>query len=228
MKKIIYFFSVLIMFAGTANAQIFTPSIDLTLRGNYSFLLSDSLWKRDFKSFPGVQLDAVVNLTSSWGIAGTFGADFITAKERSVPGETFTQEASSQLSGYIGPRYYINLPGNQLVKIYIDAAAGLYSFKGGNAKLTETTNPPAVTTATYHSVSQFGFNAGAGLNVSLGPKMFANFMVKYHNIPKKTDALYLNQVTFPNGTVVTNTGTETIPSRSYIQLGVGIGFNFGM
>jgi opacity protein-like surface antigen len=233
-KKTIFTFLLVMIFCGAAQAQIFKPSVNVIVRGNYSLWLSDSTWKNEYKEFPGVQLEAVVNLTSMWGISGTFAADFISAKDRTltIPGATFTQESSSQIAGYLGPRYYINLPGNKMVKIYIDAAAGLYSFKPGTFKMTETTNPPRITTISFNSVSQFGFNAGAGVNIGLGPSMFANLMVKYHNVLKKTDVVFREKITVEQqGTTTTttiNSTPEDIPARSYFQFGIGLGFTFGM
>jgi opacity protein-like surface antigen len=234
MKKTLYTLLLLVIFAGTANAQIFKPSVNVIVRGTYSLWLSDSTWKDAYKEFPGVQLEAAVNLSSMWGITGTFSGDFIPAKEGTVtiPGATFTQESSPQLAGYVGPRYYINIPGNNMIKIYIDAAAGLYSFKPGTIKITETTNPPRVTTISFNSVSQFGFNAGAGLNVSLGPSMFANFMIKYHNVLKKTGVVFREKITVTQGSTTISETTslppEDISARSYFQFGIGLGFSFGM
>lgn len=234
MKKAFCIFLFLILFAGIANAQIFKPSIDLTVRGNYSFWLSDSGWKNAFKSFPGFQVEAAVNLNSNWGIAGIFTGDFIPFKDGYVviPGSTVTRTSTNQFAGYIGPRYYINIPGNNIFKIYIDAAAGLYSFTPGTFKITDSSIPPKVTEISFNSLSQFGLNAGAGLNFSLGPSMFANVMIKYHNILKKTGAVFTQTTKITQGGSTTtesiNLPAETVHTRSYLQFGIGLGYTFGM
>jgi hypothetical protein len=234
MKKIIYTFLLLSSFAGTLNAQTFKPSVNVIARGNYSFWLSDSGWKNAFESFPGFQIEAAVNLNSNWGIYGTFSGDFIPFKEGRVviPGSTVTRTSTNQFAGYVGPRYYINIPGNNLLRVYVDAGAGLYSFKPGTFTITEPLNPPKVTTIGFNSLSQFGLNAGAGLNINLGPIMFANVMVKYHNILKKTGVVFTQTTTVMQGSSTTtesvNLPSETVHGRSYFQIGAGIGFTFGM
>lgn len=234
MKKAFYVFLFLILFTGTASAQIFKPSIDLTLRGNYSFWLSDSGWKNAFESFPGFQVEAAVNLAANWGVYGTFTGDFIPFNDKyvSIPGSTVTRTSTNQFAGYLGPKYYINIPGNNMLKFYIDAGAGLYSFKPGTFTITDPANPPKVTTISFNSLSQFGLNAGAGLNLSLGSSMFANLMVKYHNILKKTGAVFTQTTSITqNGSTTSesvNLPAETVKARSYFQIGIGLGFNFGM
>lgn len=235
MKKIIYTLLLLIIFAGTANAQKIKPSINAIFRGNYSLWLSDSSWKDVYKSFPGFQAEIAFNVNSTWGIVGTFAADFIPEKEGTISGsgETFTRQSSSQIAGYLGPRYYINLPQNKKMRIYIDAAGGIYSFKPGTYKLTDNnTTPPTVSTLSFSSYSQFGFNAGAGVNVNLGPTVFANFMVKYHNVLKKSGVVFREKLTITQGSTTVsetvNSTPEDIPGRSFFQFGVGLGFSFGM
>jgi hypothetical protein len=235
MKKTIYTLLLLIIFAGTANAQVIKPSVNVIMRGNYAFWLSDTNWSDAYKSFPGFQAEVAFNINSNWGIVGTFAADFISSKEGTItfPGYTFTEQSSSQIAGYVGPRYYINLPQNKMVRIYVDAAAGLYSFKPGTLKATDNTaTPPIIASISFSSVSQFGFNAGAGLNVNLGPTMFANFMVKYHNVLKKTGVVFREKLTVTQGTntisETVNSTPEDISGRSFFQFGIGLGFSFGM
>lgn len=234
MKKITYIFLLLILFAGSADAQMFKPSVDVIARGNYSFWLSDSGWKNAFESFPGFQVEAAVNLNSNWGVYGTFTGDFIPFKDGRVviPGSTVTRTSTNQFAGYIGPRYYINIPGNNMLRVYIDAGAGLYSFTPGTFTITEPVNPPKVTKIGFSSLSQFGLNAGAGLNINLGPLMFANIMVKYHNILKKTGVVFTQTTTITQGsstiTESKNLPAETVHGRSYFQFGIGLGFSFGM
>lgn len=234
MKKTIYIFILLILFSGTADAQIFKPSIDVTLRGNYSFWLSDSGWKNAFEEFPGFQVEAAVNLNSNWGIYGIFSGDFIPFNEGRVviPGSTVTRTSTNQFAGYIGPRYYFNFSGKNLIRVYVDAGAGLYSFKPGTFTITEPINPPKVTTISFNSLSQFGFNSGAGVNINLGPAMFANIIVKYHNILEKTGAVFTQTTTITQGSSTIsesiNLPPETVKARSYFQFGIGLGFSFGM
>ncbi|HEX2787249.1 MAG TPA: outer membrane beta-barrel protein [Ignavibacteria bacterium] len=234
MKKTFYIFLFFIFFTEAINAQTFKPSVNVIARGNYSFWLSDSGWKNAFKSFPGFQVEAVVNLNSNWGIAGTFASDFIPFEDGYVviPGSTVTRTSTNQFSGYIGPRYYINIPGNKMLRIYIDAAAGLYSFTPGTFKITDSSNPPKVTEISFSSLSQFGLNAGAGLNINLGTALFGNIMVRYHNILKKTGAVFNQTTKITQGSSTTsesvNLPAETVHGRSYFQIGVGIGYSFGL
>lgn len=235
MKKTLYTLLFLVIFTGTVNAQSIKPSINAIMRGSYSLWLSDTNWSEPYNAFPGFQAELVFNINSTWGIAGTFSADFISSSEGTItfPGFTLTEQNSSQIAGYIGPRYYINLPQNNKLRIYLDAAAGIYSFKPGTLKATDnSTSPSTVATVSFSSFSQFGFNAGAGLNLSLGPKMFANFMVKYHNVLKKTGVVFREKLTITQGnstiSETVNSTPEDISARSFFQFGIGLGFSFGM
>lgn len=238
MKKLLFTLLMLIMFTGLAQSQSFKPNMNLILRGDYNVWLSDSNWKQTYKGFPGIQLDLVYNINSEWGIVGTFGSDFLTPKTKrdtiTGGGDTlkFTWENSPQLSGYIGPRYYINLPNNKNLRIYLDAALGLYTYKPGTLKGTANTNPVTTSTTTFNSVSQFGFNIGAGINININQNIFVNLMVKYHNVLKKSGVVFKERTTIKQGnTTITDTATfppEDITGRSYVQFGAGLGFTFGL
>jgi opacity protein-like surface antigen len=213
MKKLLFTFLLLIIFAGSIQAQRSRTSFDLILRGNYGVWLGDSTWKEEFKGFPGVQLDAVVNFNREWSAFLGIGMDFLSHKDDTTGliGATFTHSSSSQISIYAGPRYHINIPSNPNLKFYIDAAAGMYFFKHGDTRIQMSTNPPVDTTITYNSISQFGFNGGAGMNVFVSPQVLINVGLRYHNIPKKEDAEIQPGV------------TGTLNERSYFQFGAGIG-----
>jgi opacity protein-like surface antigen len=238
MKKLLFTLLLLIMFTGLAQSQSFKPNMNLIIRGDYNVWLSDSNWKQTYKGFPGIQLDVVYNINSEWGIVGTFGADFLAPKDKrdtiAFGGDTtkFTWESSPQISGYIGPRYYINLPNNKNLRIYLDAALGLYMYKPGTLKSTSNTNPVTTSSTTFNSVSQFGFNFGVGTNINLSPSVFVNLMVKYHNVLKKSGVVFKEKTTVTQGNVTISETTtfppENITGRSYVQFGAGIGFTFGL
>jgi opacity protein-like surface antigen len=213
MKKLLFTFLLLIIFAGSIQAQRYRTSFDLILRGNYSVWLSDSLWKDNYSGFPGVQLDAVVNFSPMWSAFAGFGVDFIAPKEKTITtiGATFEEENSTQITVYAGPRFNINIPDNRNLKFYIDVAGGLYSLNPGDVKRTLTTNPPSDTTFSFNSASQFGFNAGAGMNVFVSPQVLINVGLRYHNVPKKEDHEFSPGV------------KGTLNERSYFQFGAGIG-----
>lgn len=246
MKKFIYIFAAIFIFNAAAQAQPFIPGLNLIFRGGLSIPLSGGTYtsknttpifeggefKDYFKSFPGIQGEAVVNLSPSFGLFGTFSADFLTPKEARtrLPGATYVQSNATQLAGYIGPRVYINFPGNKLLKVYADAGFGFYSFKYGDEQITFATNPISQANFSYSSAAQTGFNVGAGLNFTAGPTSFVNVSVKYHNIMKKTDVSFVESYSLTSGTTTTTgTANETydIADRSYIQLAVGVGFSLG-
>jgi len=244
LKKLIYTFIFLFVISGIAQSQPFVPSVGLVLRGGISLPLSGGTYtsknttpiyeggqfKDYFRSIPGVQIEGNIDLSPSFGFFGTFGADFLTPKDarENLIGATYKQSNAVQLSGYIGPRLYINIPGNKLMKLYADAAFGFYSLKYGDEQITFATNPISQVNFSYSSASQIGFNAGIGLNLTTGPSNFVNLSVKYHNIIKKDDVNFVETYSFIQGSnTVNGTANDTydIAERSYLQLSVGIGFS---
>jgi opacity protein-like surface antigen len=191
-------------------------------------------FKDYFGAFPGAQLEVAANISSSFGVFGSFNADFMTPKDARVNalGATYTQSNATQLSGYIGPRYYFTLmPGPSPLVMYTDAALGMYSLKYGEEKITYATNPSSSDKFTYASASQLGFNIGAGINIIASPTSFITVGIRYHNIMKKDNVTFGETYTHTEGTITTQTRENTtynIAERGYLQISAGIGFKFGL
>jgi len=218
--------SALFLYANISNAQILVkPSLQVAVKGTYSSMLSHYEITDEVNAIPGVQFELIYDINSQWGIYGNLGADFISVKNSTVTQGTTTYEQSSstQISGYVGPRHYFNLPISP-TKIYVDAGVGIYSVKLGNQiATTSTTNPPTSITASYTSVSQWGTNLGAGVNLAAGSNVSIGLGIKYHFIFKKNDVEVTR--TLSTGTSVTGTGNAL--EHSYIQFGAGLGYRFG-
>jgi hypothetical protein len=234
LKKIIYPFILLLVFAGLSHAQTnrvnaFKPSFQVMVKGAYSVPLSHyDDFQESYKGFPGVQAELIYDFNPCWGVYGNFSADFLSYKDTlasaTFPGGTYSRKASTQLVGYVGPRYYINLRSAPLWKILIDAGVGVYSLTNGDETLTNTTTGASAST-TYNSNTQWGINLGTGANVVVGSRVVINFGAKYHFVFKKTDATLTSTTTFSNGTPTsTFTYTGDLPERSYLQFSLGIGF----
>jgi outer membrane protein W len=227
LKKIICSIAVLILFANISYGQIpVKPSLQVAVKGAYSSMLSHYEISEEVSGFPGVQLELTVDLNSQWGIYGNFGADFISLKNSTRVDGTTTYElkTSTQLSGYMGPRYYVNIPMSP-TKVYFDAGLGIYSTKLGDLTgTTSTTNPPTTITASFSSVSQWGTNLGAGVNLAAGSNVNISLGAKYHFIFKSDDT----QVTRTISTGTSSTLTVDAPEHSYIQFAAGIGYRFGL
>lgn len=234
MKKLIYTFVLLLVFTGLSQAQTnrvnaFKPSFQVMVKGAYSVPLSHyDNFQESYSGFPGVQAELIYDFNPCWGVYGNFSADFLSYKDTiasgTFPGGSYSRKASTQLTGYIGPRYYINLRSAPLWKILIDGGVGVYSLTDGESTLTNTTTGASATTS-YTSNSQWGVNLGTGANVVVGSRVVINFGAKYHFVFKKTDATYTTTTTFNNGTPAsTFTGTTDLPERSYLQFSLGIGF----
>jgi len=218
---------------GLSNAQImpFKPSLQVLVKGSYSTPLSHQDFKDFTSGFPGVQLELAYDINSCWGIYGNFSADFVTAKDAATPPQGVTnykRAASTQLSGYVGPRYYFNLPSSPLWKIYADAGIGLYSLKPGDETATSVTLPTVNYTATTSSFSQMGANLGAGANVVVGSRMVLTFGAKYHFLFKKTGATVTSTLSDGTTTQTSEDPNFTVAERSYLQFAAGIGFRLGM
>ncbi len=236
MKRILLIAALLFFVTAFTQAQTtkivkspFTPSFQVMVKGAYSIPLSHyDDFQESYKGFPGVQAELIYDFHPCWGVYGNFSADFLSYKDTigsgTFPGGSYSRSSSTQLSGYIGPRYYINLRSAPLWKILIDAGVGMYSLKAGESTLTNTTTGVSAVT-TNDSYSQLGVNLGAGANVVVSRRMVINFGAKYHFIFKKTDATVTSTTTFSNGLPTsTFTGTADLSERSYIQFSLGIGF----
>lgn len=250
MKKFISVFIIILTLTGIANAQRvlpFKPSLNIIIKGSVSMPLSGGTYtsvntvpiyeggkfKDYFGAFPGAELEVAANFTPSFGVFGNFSADFMSPKDArtGLPGATYTQANATQLSGYIGPRFYFNLPSPSQMIFYTDAALGMYSLKYGEEKIAYATAPPSSDGFTYSSASQLGFNIGAGLNINANARTFVNIGIRYHNVMKKTGVTFAETYTHTDGTgtvsAVTNT-TYDIAERGYIQFAAGVGFRFGL
>lgn len=203
------------------------PSIEIILKGAYGTPLSDDAFKNHFSSFPGGQLEVVVNVTPNFGVYGNFSADFLSPKDQSLIGATYKEDNTYMISGSVGPRYYFNLPGSILYRFFADAGLGIYATRPGDQTLTLATNPPNVTTTIHNAYTQMGFNVGAGLNIGLGPIGMANVTLKYHNLLSKSGVTVVNTKTSTtNGTTA---GTpQDLPASSYFSVAVGFGFKIGI
>jgi len=231
--------------AGVSHAQKllpFSPSVQIMLKGGYSTPLSGGTYTNGidnggtfqdyFKAFPGGELEAVINFTSSFGVYGNVSYDILTPKGRkgSLPGESFVEERAHQFSGYVGPRYYFDIPLLP-ISIYTDAGIGLYSLKYGDFNVTHITNPPSSDKYSYSSVSQLGLSAGAGVNITTSPLSFINFSIKYHNLMAKSGVTFVETHTQTINGVATSTQTSSVydvDSRGYVQFSLGFGFKLGM
>ena len=230
MKKIIYVFLFLFIASGITEAQTskivktpFTPSFQVLIKGAYSIPLSHQDFKDFTSGFPGAQLELAYDFNPCWGVYGNFSLDFIGAKDSIPTSGTYSRSVSTQLSGYVGPRYYINLRSAPLWKIYVDAGIGIYSLKPGDETQTLTSTPGVTYTTTTTSLSQMGTNLGAGANVVVGSRMILTFGAKYHFLFKKTDSDVTYTVS--NGTTsLPLTGKADVAERSYLQFNLGIGF----
>ncbi len=226
MKKLIFIIPIILLLTNITYAQLpVKPSLQIGLKGAYSLPLSHQEYKDYTSGYPGVQLEAVYDINSQWGIYGNFSADFITAKNSSQTSGTITGEqyTSTRLIGFVGPRYYV--PATPMIKVFFDAGIGLYALTLGDQKFTNNgTNPPTSFTYSYTSVSQTGLNLGTGVNISAGSNMVVTFGAKYHFILKKTDA----SLTQTSSTGISREITGDIPEQSYLQLSAGIGYRFGL
>lgn len=233
MKKTLFTFLLLFIAVNITSAQKLLPikpSLEIMIKGGYGTPLTDDNFKNSYSSFPGGQLEVVANIMPSFGIYGNFSADFLSAKDQNLIGATTTQETSYMLSGSLGPRFYLNIPGSILWRVYGDLGWGIYASRPGDLTTTESTNPVRTTKSIYNAYTQMGFNIGAGINIGLGPLGVANVALKYHNIFSKSGVKAINTTTITSGNNTTVIqGTEgTIDSRSYFSVAVGLGFKIGI
>jgi len=218
------------MITGLSQAQTskvvktpFTPTFQVLVKGAYSVPLSHQEFKDFTSGFPGAQLELAYDFNPCWAVYGNFSADFVSAKNSPLTSGTSTieQKSSTQLIGYIGPRYYFNLRSAPLWKIYTDLGVGIYSSKPGDLVGTDATG---TSTISQTSVSQFGMNLGAGANVVVSSRMVVTFGAKYHFITKKDNTEVTYTLTNPDGTTNTAVLPFNAAERSYLQFVAGIGF----
>lgn len=230
MKKILFTAFLIFFVTGISSAQKLLPikpSVEVIIKGAFGTPLSDDAFKNGYKSFPGGQLEVVANITSSFGVYGNFSADFLSAKDQSLIGQTVKQDNTYMLSGNVGPRYYFNIPGNILFRFFADAGLGIYATRLGDKTVTTLGNPVTTETSIYNAYTQMGFNVGTGINLALGPIGTANLTLKYHNLLSKSGITVVNTKTSNSGTVTAGT-PEDIPSKSYFSVAVGLGFKIGL
>ncbi len=232
MKKILFATFLLLFLTGISSAQKLLPikpSVEIFLKGTLGTPLSNDDFKDHFKSFPGGQLEVIGNITPHFGVYGNFSADFLSPKEKSLIGATYIEDNTYIISGSVGPRYYFNLPGSILYRFFADVGLGIYATRLGDETRTTNITPASATTYTlYHnSYTQIGFNAGAGINIGLGPIGMANLTIKYHSLLKKSEVNVINSITTSNGSV--NAGEpQDVPAVSYFSIAVGLGFKLGL
>lgn len=233
MKKILLTVVLLFLVTGISSAQKLPlglkPSIEIILKGSLGTPISDDSFKNTYKSFPGGQLEIVGNITQNFGVYGNFSADFLSAKDISAIGATVVQENTYMLSGSLGPRFYFNLPGSILYRLYGDLGFGIYATRPGDRITTLTTNPPNITTDRHNVYTQTGFNIGVGMNVGLGPIGTANIALKYHNLMSKSNVQVINTRTVEGSNPSVNSSIfQDVPSSSYFSVAVGLGFKLGL
>lgn len=233
MKKSVFTVLLLFIAVNITSAQKLLPlkpSLEIMLKGGYGTPLTDDNFKNSTKSFPGGQLEVVANVMPNVGIYGNFSADFLSAKDQTSTTSATKQETSYMLSGSLGPRFYLNIPGSILWRVYGDLGWGMYASRPGDVTVTTSGSPVVTTTYIYNAYTQMGFNVGTGINIGLGPIGTANVAFKYHSIFSKAGVTAVNTKTVSGGT---NAGVyagtpEDLPSRSYFSVAVGIGFKIGI
>ncbi len=232
MKKILLLLVFTFFITSISSAQKLLPikpSIEIILKGALGTPLSPDSYKNHYKSFPGGQLEVVANITSGFGVYGNFSADFLSPKDVSLIGATYSEDNTYMLSGSIGPRFYFNLPGSILYRFYGDLGLGIYATRPGDSKTTLATNPPNITTDIHNAYTQTGFNVGAGINIGLGPIGMANVSLKYHNLFSKSNVQVINTRTVEGSNPSVTAGAfEDVPSSSYFSVAVGLGFKIGL
>lgn len=232
MKKILLITAILFFVSGISSAQKLLPikpSIEIILKGSFGTPLSGSEFKDHYNGFPGGQLEIVANILPSFGVYGNFSADFLSPKDVSLIGATVKEDNTYMISGSIGPRFYLNLPGSILYRFYGDLGFGIYALRPGDRVTTLSTNPATVTTDRHNAYTQTGINAGIGLNIGLGPIGTANVAFKYHNLFSKSNVQVINTRTVEGANPSVIPGTfDDVPSRGYFSIAIGLGFKIGI
>lgn len=237
MKKIFSFITLLMLTALSvsvqAQTQYYKPNMQLIVKGvlNVPFYdpVSDNTGNT---SFAGIQVEPVVNLSSRWAVFGTFNLGFVPSKYDDMPsssGGSFAYKSSKEISGWAGARYYFAPEDGRYIKVYLDAALGVYTFNISDAVFTSNTTPAYTKTFTYPSVTQIGANIGTGINVNMSPSVFLNFGARMHNLFSKSQVEQKFTVVYSNGTPTEESGRfQDIRNNNYLQLTAGIGFRFGL
>jgi len=230
MKKLLTLLLLTFAFTGISQAQ-YSPNFQLMVKGAINVPFYDNISDNSgTQPFAGVQVEPVVNLSSQWAVFGTFNLGFVPSKYASYTTETGTKydyKSSMEVSGWAGARYYFMPEDGKYIKVYTDLAAGYYSFSISDAVFTSNTSPSYTKTFTYPTVSQFGINLGAGINVNMSPKVFLNFGARLHNLFAKSQVEEKFQVIYSNGTPTEVSGRyRDIPNGNYLQITAGVGFRF--
>lgn len=216
-----------------AQSQYYKPNMQLILKGVINRPYYDPISDNTYNgAFGGVQIEPVVNLSSRWAVFGTFNLGFVPSRledEGTQSGGKFDYKSSKELSGWAGARYYFAPEDGRYIKVYLDAALGVYSFSISDAVFTSNTTPTYTKTFTYPSVTQMGINIGTGINVNVSPSVFLNFGARMHNLFAKSNQAQKFTVVYSNGTPTEETTViRDISNGNNLQISAGIGFRFGL
>lgn len=233
MKKIFTIIALLMLISSASQAQYYKPNMQLIVKGVINVPFYDALSDNTGNiSFAGVQVEPVVNLSSRWAVFGTFNLGFIPSNNDNIPtgsGGILEYKGSKEISGWAGARYYFAPEDGRYIKVYMDAALGVYSFNISDAVFTASTSPSYTKTFTYPSVTQIGANIGTGINVNMSSSVFLNFGARFHNLFSKSNEEQRFTVVYSNGTPTEESVRVTnIRNNNYLQLTAGIGFRFGL
>jgi hypothetical protein len=232
MKKLFTILAFILLAATSSHAQ-YKPNMQLILKGVINAPFYDPVSDNTGNgAFGGVQVEPVVNLSSRWAIFGTLNLGFVPSKLEDAAtqsGGKFDYKGSKEISGWAGARYYFAPEDGRYIKVYLDAAAGVYSFNISDAVFTSNTTPSYTKTFTYPSVTQIGLNVGTGINVNMSSSVFLNFGARMHNLFSKSDQQQKFTVVYSNGTPTEEIDVmRNIPNNNYLQITAGIGFRFGL
>jgi len=233
MKKLFTIIAFILLAATSARAQNYKSNMQLILKGAINVPFYDPISDNTGNSsFGGVQVEPVINLSSRWAIFGTFNLGFVPSKLEDAAtqsGGKFDYKGSKEISGWAGARYYFVPEDGRYIKVYIDAAVGVYSFNVSDAIYTSSTNPVYTKTFTFPPLTQVGMNIGTGMNVNLNSSVFLNFGARMHNLFAKSNQEQKFTVVYSNETPTEETNVvRNIPNNNYLQITAGIGFRFGL
>jgi hypothetical protein len=232
MKKTLLIIALFLV--GFANSQAqYRPNMQLIVKGVINVPFYDPISENTGNSpFGGFQVEPVINLSSRWAVFGTFNYGFVSKRSNDLPSfndGVVEYKGSTELSGWAGARHYFAPEDGRYIKVYVDLAAGVYSFNVSDAVYTSGTNPVYTKTFTYPSVTQIGLNIGSGINVNLNSSVFLNFGARMHNLFPKSNQQEKFTVVYSNGTQTEETTViRDIPNNNYLQLTAGVGFRFGL
>lgn len=236
MKKILSILTLLFIAVSVsvqAQTQYYKPNMQLMVKGVINVPFYDPISDNTGNSpFGGFQIEPVVNFSSRWAVFGAFNVGFVPARSNDIPAinnGVIDYKGSTELSGWAGARYYFVPEDGRYIKVYIDAAVGVYSFNVSDAIYTSSTNPVYTKTFTFPPLTQVGMNIGTGMNVNLNSSVFLNFGARMHNLFAKSNQKQKFTVVYSNGTPTEETNVvRNIPNNNYLQITAGIGFRFGL